>query len=201
VSFGREHLYLRGEQIHLELIHKLNGIGIGFVKHLPNLLQPFVQLRLLLQGRVFVLPVGGKALLGNLVHATGTNLHFHPFTTGAHHSDVQGLITVGLGQTHPIPDPVLFWGIEVRDERIHTPALVLLRDTRLRVKHDAHSQQVINFLKRNALVLHLVVNRIDGLGPPGDIELIAGAGQLLTNRSHKLINDAGPGFFVILNLL
>ena len=54
----------------------------------------------------FVFPVGGKALLGNVIHAFTADLHFNPLPVVTHKGDVQCLIAVGFGMAHPVAQAV-----------------------------------------------------------------------------------------------
>ena len=78
----------------------------------------------------FIFPVGGKAFLGNLVHAAATDLYLHPLSVGPHHGQVQRLVTVGFRTAHPVADTVGTDTIDIGDSRVDVPTLVLLIHTR-----------------------------------------------------------------------
>ena len=50
-------------------------------ERLPDLLKPFVETALIVL-TFLVFPVSGEAFLGDLVHALGAYLYFHPLTVG-----------------------------------------------------------------------------------------------------------------------
>ena len=76
LAFGREDIDLVGEEVDLDVFEELGGI---VALHFEQGLQPLVRLDLEVGAAlldVLVQPVRRDALLGDVVHVAGTDLHF-----------------------------------------------------------------------------------------------------------------------------
>ena len=74
IALGRKDIDFLILQVHLELIHNLQVIT-GF-KRRTNAGKPGIHIALALNA--FIAPMSSKTMLGNIVHALSTYLHFHP---------------------------------------------------------------------------------------------------------------------------
>ena len=122
---------------------------------------------------LLVAPVRGDSLFGDLVHLGGADLHFHPLPLRTNHRGMQRLVHVDLGQRDVI--------LEAAGNRLptgvdHAQRLVALAQ---RGDDDAEGDQVIDLVEVQPLLLHLAMDRIDVLGPPGYFGLDPGLLQPL----------------------
>ena len=106
-----DHPALRGEdedlvllEVDLQVGHELGGVG-GLGLPVDDAVQP---------GQVggaavvvLVVPVGGDAVLGPLVHLLGADLHLERLALGPHHRRVQRLVEVELGHGDVVLEPPL----------------------------------------------------------------------------------------------
>ena len=106
--FGGDHEDFRGVEVQLDGVEEVERVGLRVVEYFLDGVEPFFQF-VLAVGRglaaFLVFPVCRKALFGHLVHARGADLHFDPLSGAAHESDVQGLVSVGLGVGEPVAEP------------------------------------------------------------------------------------------------
>src|SRR5690554_8206930 len=100
--------------------------------------------------------MGSKTPLGNLVHPLTADLYLYPLAIGTHKSGVQGLVTVGLGHSHPVAQPVGLGLVQIGNERVNTPGLGLLRNGLLGLTYNAKRQQIIDLDEGTIPFLHLV---------------------------------------------
>ena len=192
LTLGRENKYLGSEQVQLYGIEEIHGIGLRVVENLLYRAQPIVQFAVVLGYflALLVLPVGGKALLGNLVHTVGADLHLYPPSLLAHQRYVQGLVAVGLGMVDPIAQAVGVRLVNLAYRHVNVEALVHLLFTLLRLEDNPHGQDVIYLVERYVLVLHLVPNgirafhtRLDFILQPHLVENLAdGGGETCEQR-------------------
>ena len=111
-----------------------------------------------------VLPVRRDAELGVAVHLARADLHLHALAVGADHGGVQRLVAVGLGQRdvvleaprHRAPDRV--HDAERRVDSSAAPSRMI-----------AEGDHVVDLVERDALRLHLRVDRGEVLQPPGHL--------------------------------
>ena len=90
LPLGREHIHLVREQVDLDVLEKLERIA-GRVVHLQQAGQPFTGPDLRGFGAAaakFVLPVGGNAGFGDVMHIARANLHLDLDAAGAHQRGV-----------------------------------------------------------------------------------------------------------------
>ena len=181
-----EHPYFLGEQVHLELVQKLQSVHSRLFQHLLNARQPLVQLRVAVRVS-FILPMGRQPLLCDFIHSPRPDLHLDPLSPRPHHRQMQRLVTVRLRHAHPVPDAFRLRAVHVRHQRINVPTLPFLRLIVLRVEHDSHCQQIINLLERNMPPLHLRPHRIHALRPRRDVIVIPVLRQPFPDGSDKLL--------------
>ena len=107
------------------------------------------------------------SVLGHVVHAPGSYLHFHEDIASELYGDVQGLVTAALGFGYPVPQPGCVRLVFIGDHGVHLPAQLLLFlpvYALVGLYDDAHGQQVHHFLEWDILLLHLFPYRPGGLG-------------------------------------
>ena len=132
--------------------------------------------------------MGGDTFLGNVVHAPGTDLDLHPHAGIAEKGAVQGLIAIGLGMLHPVPQALRHIPVDAGDDGEDVVALVTFALGRLgvRVKDDADGVQVIDFLEAHALGLHLLPHRIRGFNALFELVVETGLLQRFLYGKHEL---------------
>ena len=125
VALGGEYEYLGGEEVELDGVEQVKGVGLRVVQDFLDGVEPFIQL-VFVVGRigVFVFPMCCKALFSYVVHTVGTYLHFYPFALLAHEGIVERLIAVGLGITQPVAETFGVRGVDLCEGRINPVALV-----------------------------------------------------------------------------
>ena len=174
VAFGGEHKHLVFIQLQLEAVHGLQVV-VRTLQCFAHGGEPFIQSAFPLDA--FVSPVSGQSALGNVVHALGAYLHLHPLAFGPHDGDVQRLVAVALGHGKPVAQAFRVRLVHVRHYGVHLPALLLLLFG-CGVEDDADGKQVVHPLEGALLLLHLLVDGVDGLGASLDVELQSGLLQL-----------------------
>ena len=135
VALRSEHKHLVLIQIHLELVHQLQVVVA--LKRRAYVAQPLVQSRFALNA--LVSPMGSQTSLGNLVHAFGSDLHFHPLVLRTKYRDVQTLVAVRFRHRKPVAQTFGVRLIHISNERVGLPAQHLLLVDR-RVDYDAYGE-------------------------------------------------------------
>ena len=148
----------------------------------------------------FVAPMCGVALLRDLIHALGTDLHLHPFARRRHHRGVQALVTVGLGNGNPVAQAVRVGRIEIRHHTVGPPGIALLL-LLLGIQDNTNGEDVVDVLERHLLLLHLVPDARNGLRPALDGKLEAFLGQRLPDGRSKRVDEARPDRFGLAQFL
>ena len=195
VAFRGKDKYLGGKEIQLDRIKKVQSVRVRAFQYLGNGLQPFVELRIFFYIMLLILPMGGKAFLGNLVHTAATDLYFHPLPVRSHHGQVQRLITVGFRTAHPIADTVRSNTVDIRDSGIDIPTLVLLIHTRQRVEDDADGIYIVDVFKTDAFALHLVPDGIGGFHTGTHFIVEPHLLQFPVHRHGKMLEQSVTGCF------
>ena len=185
VAFRGKDEYLGGKEIQLDRIKKVQSVRVRAFQYLGNGPQPFVELRIFFYIMLLILPMGGKAFLGNLVHTAAADLYFHPLPVRSHHGQVQRLITVGFRTAHPITDTVGTNPVNIRNSRVDIPTLVFLVHTGKRVKNNADRINIINILESDTLAFHLIPNGIDRFHTGTHLILKSHRFQLLVHRGGE----------------
>ena len=130
-----------------------------------------------------VLPVRRDAELGALVHLARADLHLHALAVRADHGRVQRLVGVGLGQR----DVVLEAARHGRPDRVDQTERVV--DGLLgAVEDDPERDHVVDLLERDALLLHLRVDRGEVLEPAGHLRPEPGLAELRGQNSLHLVD-------------
>ena len=90
VAFRGKDEYLGGKEVELYGIEEIHRIRLWVVENLLDSLQPAVEfvlsnlLGIHRVGIILILPMGSKALLGNVVHVGRTYLHLYPLSLFTH---------------------------------------------------------------------------------------------------------------------
>mmetsp|Transcript_10472 Transcript_10472/g.36132 ORF Transcript_10472/g.36132 Transcript_10472/m.36132 type:complete len:753 (+) Transcript_10472:1841-4099(+) len=133
------------------------------------LLSALVLPRPLLGGGLLVLPVGRQPILVDKVHVRSPDLNLKWSAVLAHHHSVQRLVPVLLGVLDVVLELALHRGPDRVHQVQHGVALGLLGD-------DAPaSAQVVDLLERDLLLLHLLVDSVNVLGPAVQILVLQAA--------------------------
>jgi hypothetical protein len=99
------------------------------------------------------------------VHAAGADLDFYPFTLRPHNRDMKGFIARGFGLTEPVPQPIEIGTIKLGYNRIDAPTFGLFGFWG-RINDDADRENIIHFLKGDALTLHFLVDGANSFDAP-----------------------------------
>ncbi len=102
-----------------------------------------------------------KALLRNVIHTIGANLHLNPSTLLRHHRGVQRLIAVSLRMVDPVAQAIRMTLVDLVQGNINLETFIDLILPVLGDEHNTHGEDVIDLLKRHVLILHLAP---DGVG-------------------------------------
>ena len=116
VALGGEDKNLGTEEVELDGIEEVDGVGFGVLEYVLDGLEPDVELRLFVGVAYLVLPVGGETALGDFVHLLAAYLYLDPVAVGAHDGEVQGLVAVGLGAAHPVARALGMQLVDVGDD-------------------------------------------------------------------------------------
>ena len=187
-----EDVDLGGGEVVVDDVEELQRIDVRVYQDFLDAVEPVVHLVVSLSHHAVLLvhPVGGDAFLGDVVHAAGADLDFHPDARVAQEGAVQCFVAVGLGVLHPVPQALRHVAVDARDDGEDVVALVSLAflGTRVGVKDDADGVEVVDLVEGHALGLHLAPGRVRGLDAffelvvePGGIE---GLGDGLDKRGH-----------------
>ena len=167
VALGREDEHLVLEQVDLHRVHELAGIP-QFLVPLQQLAQPgelLLEPRVGLLAALLVPPVRRDAVLGGVVHLGGPDLDLERLSL-ADHRGVQGLVAAGFGVRDVVVD---FAGDGLPQRVRHPEGLVALPEV---VDDHPDRQPVVDAADALPLVLgplHLLVDAVDMLRPPGDL--------------------------------
>ena len=112
---------------------------------------------------VLVVPVGGHAVLGPLVHLEGADLHLEGLALGPHHRRVQRLVEVELGHGDVVLEPPLHRLPRGVDGAQRGVAVLH------RLDDDPDADEVEDVVEVAALHDHLLVDAPQVLRPAGDV--------------------------------
>ena len=195
LALGCEDVDLVARELVAEGVEELGRVG-GVPLPVDELAKP-VELGLLRGGlgdpslgrpRVLLVPpVGGHPVLRAPVHLVRADLDLQGTPPGADHGGVDRLVEVELRRGDVVLDPPLDRGEDrVRDAQ----GGVAVRDG---LDQDSHPDQVVDVLEVLPPQDHLLVDRIEVLGPPGDRAFDAGRLQLAFQELLDL-QDVGLAF-------
>ena len=186
LALGGEHEDLVLEQVDLEVLHELLGSERSCCQSSidrshcsfssPEALAGTPRLALLVH------PVRGDAELRHVVHLAGADLDLQRPSLGPDDRRVQRLVHVELRHRDEVleaPGQRLPQGVD----HAHRAVAVLHR-----LDDDAHRREVVDLVELATLLGHLRVDRVEVLGPAGDLGLDAQrlqlAGQVLARLLH-----------------
>src|SRR5690606_33696169 len=101
-------------------------------------------------------------------------------------------LSVGSRCTYPITQTVGVRPVVICHNGIYLPAVSLFVFER-GIYNNTYSKKIIHLLKRYILLLHFVINGIDGLWPSLDAVLEFLLVQFIFQRSNKALNEFIPG--------
>ena len=90
--------------------------------------------------------------------------------------------------------------VSVGEESVYLPAPDFLHGVVVVLEYDAHGVDVVDFLKRHLLGLHLVVDAVCAFHAGLDFISESGCVELLAHRAHELLHDFLPVFLALLHL-
>ena len=151
--FGRKHINLFREEGHFQIGHEFARILdlLLRIQQIPELLD--LILIVAGEGPAFLIaPVGGDALLRPFVHRPRPDLDLDPLSVGTDHGRMEGLVVVGLGHGDIILEPPGNRFPEGMDHAQRLIAVLFL----VRIEDDPEGRQVIDLVKIDVLLLHLL---------------------------------------------
>ena len=182
VAVGGEDEDLVREHIHLQGVDIL--LGVGAVLILQQAADPLILPLGAGPGpALLILPVGGHAVLGDLVHLLGADLDLEGDAVRAHDGGVEGLVAVGLGGADIVLEAAEDGLIEVVDDAQDVVA----------VPHAAHDhpegEEVKDLVQLLILAEHLAVDGVGVLHPAvngvGDAHLLEALVDLVLGLFHE----------------
>ena len=196
--WGEDH-DLVAEQVQLEVVHEVDGVGAGVFQHFTDAGDPRVQCVAVLV-LVLVEVVRSEPHLGDLVHAPTADLHFHPASAGAHHGGVQAFIAVRFRQADPVAQAIGVGLVEVRYNAVHFPAVGLLQFL-FAIHDDADGEHIVHLFEGDVFLLHLVVDAMHALWPPFDLVPEAFVVQGFLDRQYEAADEALAHGLALLQLV
>ena len=188
VATGGEHEHLVGKHIYLQGVDEVLGVGALLV--LQQAADPLIAA--LVPGPLtvlLILPVGGDAVFGHLVHLTGADLHLEGNTVLAHHGGVEALVHIGLGGADIVLEAAQNGLIQVVDDAQHIVAVGH------RVHNDPEGEEVVYIVQRLVLGIHLAVDGVGVLHAPVNVAVDVGlpqaAGDLVVDGGHEAVILSG----------
>ena len=182
VAVGGEDEHLVGEHVDFQRVDELLGVGALLVfQQAPDpLVLPLGPGALAV---LLVFPVGGHAVLGDLVHLPGADLHFKGDAVGAHDRGVKGLVAVGLGGADIVLEPAQDGGEDVVD---HAQDVVAVPHV---VHNHPEGEEVEDLVQVLVLAEHLAVDAVWVLYPAvdqvGDAQLVQAGLRLGPGLLHE----------------
>ena len=154
---------------HIDLQRLDVFVSIAVLLAFQQTAHPFKVLFFAGTGILLVLPVGGDAVFGGLVHIPGADLHLKGDALLADHSGVQALVHIGLGGGDVVLEPARHQIKQVVDMTQH---IIAIRDG---VYNDPEGVQIVQLVDALALGLGLAVDGINVLdaavGSVGDAHI------------------------------
>ena len=102
---------------------------------------------------------------------------------------MQGLIAVGLWNGNPITQSIGVGRVEICDHTVSAPRIAFLL-LRLGVEHNADGENVVDVLKGDLLLLHLVPDAGNGFGPAFDGKFETFLGECFFDGRSKGVDEA-----------
>ncbi len=196
-AFGREHVYLIGEQVALHIGQQFDGAArVVVFQRFAHLTQPVIK-RIGFVGNTFytlVFPVRCETALGNLVHTFGADLYFHKTAFGAGHGGVQRFVAVGFRVGDPVFQAFGHRFVVVGDDGIHLPAGKFFLFRR-HIHDDAQGKEVVDVLELDVFIFDLVPDGINALRSPGNAHFKIHLFQRLQQRRHECVDVFLTGAF------
>ena len=125
--------------------------------------------------------MGGDADFGRVMHLRGADLHFDILAFRTNYRSVQRLVHIALGSRYIVFETPGDGGVNVVNPAENLIAFAL------GAGDDAHSQQVVDFVKGPTPRLHLVVDAVEVLGAAGKLGFNAIGVQALFDRDLKFL--------------
>ena len=185
VALGREHVHLVREEVDPHRVHELARV-LRVLLRLDQLAQPHERLVELVLARLarlalLVEPVGRDPFLGDTVHLAGADLDLHRVALGPDHRRVERLVHVDLRHRNEVLEAP---GHRLPERVDHAQGAVAVTHRR---GDDADGRQVVDLVELAALVVHLLPDRVEVLGPAADLRVDPDLGQLaLEDRDHLI---------------
>ena len=199
VPAGGEDEHLVGEEIHPHGAHELLGVHVLLaLQQLAHPLEGLLGAQLGVGHALLVLPVGGDAVLGGVVHLPGADLHLEGDALPADDGGVEGLVAVGLGGGDIVLEPAQHGVEQVVDDAQDIVALGHVVDD------DPEGIEVEDLVHGLVLGIHLAVDGVDMLHPAvdgaADALLVQPVLDALLDARQKLLMGGGAGGQLVGNL-
>ena len=113
---------------------------------------------------------------------------------------MERFVSVALRHTEPVTQTLGIGHIHVRHNGIHLPTFLFFLLI-FRIEDDADGKQVVYSFERTFLLLHLLIDGVDGLGASLHVELQSGILQFLLNRLDESGNVSVTGSLRFVQLI
>ena len=164
VAARREDEDLVGEHVDLERVDEFLGVGVLLI--FKQTAHPFVVVLACVAGdALFVLPVRGDAVFGDLVHLFGANLDLERDAVRTDDGGVERLVHVRLGRADIVLETAQNGTVKVVDDAEHVVAVGH------GVDDDAEREEVEHLVHRLILRVHLAVDAVGVLHAAVDLEI------------------------------
>ncbi len=104
---------------------------------------------------------------------------------------METLVSIRFRHRNEVAESLWQWLVQIRNDRVHTPAILLALST-FRVEYDADGKQVVDLIDRLALARHLPIDGADILRPTVHIELETVAFETLLERPDERLDVPFP---------
>ena len=134
---------------------------------------------------LLILPVGGDAVFGHLMHLLGADLHLEGDAVLAHDGGVEALVHIGLRGADIVLEPAQHRLVQVVDDAQNVIAVGH------RVHDDPEGEQVIHVVQGLVLGVHLAIDGVGVLHAAIDIAvdmgLLQALGDLVVDGGHEAV--------------
>src|SRR5215211_3769617 len=162
VALRREHEDLIGDELALQRLHEVAGVG-RLLLPLHHALEPGEAIHLAVGKAVLVHPVGRDAVLRRRVHLGGPDLDLQELPLVGHDGRVQRLVHVELGHRYVVLEAARD---RLPDRVYDAEGAVAVADV---VDDDPEAGEVVDLVELLVAAHHLVVDRVKMLDPAVDL--------------------------------
>ena len=137
----------------------------------------------------------------DFMHFSRANLHFNPFSIRAHRCQMQCLIAVCFWSAQPVTQSIRMCLVSIGKVCIDLPTLHFRIFFVITFEYHSDGIDVVDFIERHLLFLHLVVDAIGTLDTCFYLILKSRRIEFLAHRSHKFFYNLFTLFVRLINIL